>query len=343
MRALVKYERGMKKVGLQEVPVPEPGPGQVRIHVKAAGICGTDVHIYYDDSYPTNPPVTLGHELSGVVDKVGEGVVEGLIGMRVTSETLYYTCGRCSYCRTGRDNLCMNKVSIGTGTNGAFTDYLIVPARNIHELPETISFEEAALTEPLSCCVQAVLEKTTIKPADTVLITGPGSIGLLCLQLAKISRARCIVVGAPHDVERLGVARNLGADVTLVSTDENIQKSVVDYCDGTGPDILLECSGSEQAINLGIEMLRKGGAYTQVGLAARNISIDINKLTLKEIAFQGTYATKWYAWHKSIQLIETGAVTLKPLVTAKLQLDDWQEGLQNAAEGVGIKSIFSFT
>ncbi|MBN1685442.1 MAG: alcohol dehydrogenase catalytic domain-containing protein, partial [Spirochaetales bacterium] len=132
MKALVKYEPGKLKVKLKEMPVPEPGAGQVRIRTKAAGVCGTDLHIYFEDSYPTNPPVILGHELSGIIDKVGEGVTGIHENMRVTSETLFYTCGTCGYCRTGRDNLCMNKRTLGSGANGAFGDYLVVPARNIH-------------------------------------------------------------------------------------------------------------------------------------------------------------------------------------------------------------------
>ena len=227
MRALMKYDCGPLKVRMQDVPIPEPVSGQVRIRTKAAGICGTDVHIYFDDSFPTKPPVILGHELSGVIDKTGEGVTGVSEGMRVTSETYFYTCGTCGYCRTGRNNLCAEKISIGSGANGAFAEYIVVPARNIHRLPDSLSYEEGALIEPLSCCVQAVLEKTTIKPTDTVVITGPGSIGLLCLQLVKQFNARCMVIGAAHDAERLSLAGRLGADLLLFSSEQNIQEAVI--------------------------------------------------------------------------------------------------------------------
>ena len=148
----MKYEKSIKKVRLGDMPMPEPKKGEVRIKIKVAGICGTDLHIYYDDIYSTNPPVILGHEVSGIIDSLGEGVEDISVGERVTSETYYYTCGICCYCRTGRNNLCNKRLSIGSGVNGGFAEYLVVPAKNIHRIPSNISFEEAAMTEPLVSC-----------------------------------------------------------------------------------------------------------------------------------------------------------------------------------------------
>jgi len=184
-------------------------------------------------------------------------------------------------------------------------DYFVVPAKNIHRIPSNISFEEAAMTEPLACCIQAVLEKTKITTGDNVLITGPGAIGLLCLQLVKACGAQCIVLGAPKDIERLNLAKKLGADLILDTSDKeladierlNLAKklgadlildtsdkelanSIKEYCNNIGPDVVLECSGAEAAAELCLNIIKKGGVYTQVGLFSRPITMDLTRFTL---------------------------------------------------------------
>lgn len=339
MKALVKYKNGSKNVRLEDIPIPETQAGEVRIKIKMAGICGTDIHIYNDDSYPIIPPVVLGHEVSGVIDAVGSEVEDFSIGERVVSETYFYTCGKCYYCKTGKNNLCLKRLSIGSGVNGAMAEYVVVPAKNLHRIPEKISFEEAALVEPLACCAQAVMEKVRIIPEDYVLITGPGTIGLLCLQIAKACGGKCIVVGGPGDTKRLELAKELGADLIFTTIENNLTDLIIKYCNNMGPDVVLECSGSEGAINFSMDVIRKGGSYVQVGIAGKPVLIDINKITLKEISTFGSFAQKWLWWEKSIKLLEEGKVNVKPLISAALPLDNWEEAFNNYKSGIGLKYL----
>ena len=227
MKAVVNYENGEKKVRLMDVAVPEPAPGQVRIRVSYCGICGTDIHIFTGDGgYPTNPPVTMGHELSGVVESVGEGVDPAWIGEKVVSETYYYTCGTCFYCQTGHSNLCLQKKSIGSAVNGAMAEYVVVPAKNLHKIPEGVTMKEAAMTEPLACCTQGVLEFGGLRPGDKVLLTGPGAIGLMCLQLAVSAGATVIVAGTAVDKDRMELARELGASEIVYSDQPDAEEKI---------------------------------------------------------------------------------------------------------------------
>ena len=151
MQALVKYSDGAGNVRIEELAIPLPKDNEVRIKVKYAGICGTDIHIFHGHGYNFNPPVILGHEFSGIVDEVGTCADKNLVGNRVVSETYYYTCGKCYYCRAGKNNLCNQRKSIGSAVNGAFSEYIVVPEKNIHIIPDNVSFKDAALTEPLAC------------------------------------------------------------------------------------------------------------------------------------------------------------------------------------------------
>mgnify|MGYP000844600038 FL=1 len=342
MKALVKYEKGEKKVRLMDCEEPHPAAGQVRIQVHYGGICGTDIHIYKDDGgYRTNPPVILGHELSGVVDSVGEGVPSGLIGKRVVSETYYHTCGRCFFCRTGHPNLCPERLSIGSGVNGAFAPYVVVPERNLHILPDGVGLREAAMTEPLACCAQAVLEKGEIRPGDRVLVTGPGAIGLMCLRLAVLCGGRVTVAGMKKDRERLQLALRFGAEDIVYSDEENALERIRPIFGAYGADTVLECSGANPAINMALELVRKGGHYIQVGLTGRPTTLDMNLVTLKELRISGTFAQKPVWWARSLELLEQKKISLDPLISGVMPLDRWQEAFELYADGVGFKFLLS--
>src|SRR5579859_6486554 len=177
MKAVMKFAPGDGNVEVRDIPEPRAAAGQVMIAVRAAGICGTDLHILHDE-FRSFPPVVLGHEVSGEVVEVGDGVERVHAGDRVTTETYFSTCGVCRFCRAGRINLCPHRRSIGSAVNGGFTSYLIVPERNVHVLPEGVSYLAGALTEPLACVVHGALEGPRLTPEDVVVIAGPGAIGL---------------------------------------------------------------------------------------------------------------------------------------------------------------------
>jgi L-iditol 2-dehydrogenase len=182
MIAVVKTKGGKGNIELRDMPEPVPGEGEVKIEVKAAGVCGSDIHIWDGDiKIPLKPPVIIGHEFSGVIADIGDGVRGFEVGQRVVSETTFSSCGICAYCRTGEYNLCDDRRVIGYWLNGAFTRFCIVPASRLHTLPPDIDFHSAALTEPLACCVHAVVELTGISAGNTVVVIGPGAMGLLAL------------------------------------------------------------------------------------------------------------------------------------------------------------------
>jgi L-iditol 2-dehydrogenase len=319
--------------------VPEPGPNEVRIKVEYGGICGTDLHIWQDGSYPIKPPVVIGHELSGLIDKSGSDSNKYKVGDRVVSETYFYTCGTCGYCRTGHANLCLERLSIGSGVDGVFAEYVVVPEKNIHKIPENISLQEAALCEPLACCVQAVYEFTDILPEDWVVVTGPGTIGLLCLEVLNSIGCKTIMLGTEKDKERLELAKKLGASYTFFVSDENLQEKINSLTNENGIPFAFECSGAEAAIDLCIKLVRKGATLVQVGLTGKKVLIDANIITLKELSYQGTFAQKWKWWDKALTLMEAGKLELEPLITDVLALDDWKTGFNKSLNNDGFKIL----
>lgn len=340
MKAVVNYESGKKKVRLEERNKPEPKEGQVRIRVAYCGICGTDLHIYDGDGgYPTNPPVIMGHELSGAVDAVGEGVDPSWTGRRVVSETYYYTCGHCMYCQTGHKNLCPDKKSIGSWVDGAMAEYVVVPVKNLHLIPEKVSFKEAAMTEPLACCAQGVYEFGGITPGDKVLVTGPGAIGLMCMQLAIAAGGIVSIAGMTADKERLELAKELGASEIIYTDKPDAEEEIAKLFAPFGPDIVFDCSGAGPAINLGLKVIRKGGRYVQVGLTGRPTTLDMNLITLKELSVFGTYAQKTKWWSCALKLMELGKIKLEPIISHVYPLEKWEDAFESSIRKEGLKHM----
>ena len=226
MKGLVKFAEGAGNMEVREVEEPKILPGYVKIEVKATGICGSDIHILHSDiAIPVRPPVVTGHEFSGIVVEVGDGVTTCKVGDRVTSETAYQYCGKCENCKNGRYNLCDERKTLGYWYNGAFAKYTMVPQERIHLLKESISFEEAALLEPLACVCHAVMDLAEVKPTDIVLITGPGAVGLMTLQVIKAYGAKTIISGTNADAERLKMAEKYGADFIInIQQDDLLEK-----------------------------------------------------------------------------------------------------------------------
>jgi threonine dehydrogenase-like Zn-dependent dehydrogenase len=193
MKAIVKYNKGDSFTELREVTRPVIDSEEVLIEVKAAGICGTDIHIIHDE-FKYSAPVTMGHEFSGEIVEVGEKVKEWKVGERVVSEPHTGACRVCRLCRTGNPQICSKKRPIGSGTDGAFAEYVKVPSWLLHRIPEEVSFEEAALTEPVAICVHCILEKTGIEAGDFIATLGPGPIGLLAAQVVKSAGASCVLI-----------------------------------------------------------------------------------------------------------------------------------------------------
>lgn len=327
---------------IREIPEPKAGPGQVKIEVKAAGICGSDLHIYHDDiAIPLKPPVVTGHEFCGVVSEVGEGVTEWKCGDRVTSETAYSFCGKCHYCMTGYYNLCNNRKTLGYWYHGAFAKYTVVPQERVHALSDHIDFVSGALLEPLACVTHAVLELTEITVGDVVLVVGPGAIGLAALQAAKVQGATVIVSGTSVDGERLKKAKQLGADYIVDVTQEDLETFIEQFTKGRGVDVVLECSGVAKAADNALKVIKKQGQFTQIGLFGKPISIDFEKICFKELKVTGSLGSKWTSWEKAIQLVEQGKVKTKPLVSHQMPITEWEKAFKMFESKEGLKLILT--
>jgi len=327
MKAVVKTEKGEGHVEVRDVAEPTVTPGHVVIEVAAAGVCGTDIHIYHDE-YPYNTPVVLGHETAGTVVEVGPDVRRIKVGDRVTTETFFYTCGQCRYCRTGSPNLCPERKSIGSHVNGAMTRYVLVPERNCHVLPANVELLDGAITEPLACCVHGILERAGVLPGDVVLVSGPGAIGQFSHQVAKSAGATTIVCGIGGDEHRLALARELGADHVVNAQEQDLGKLVADLTDGRGVDVAVEAAGANASLKQCLDLVRKGGSLAQMGLYARPVTFDMNLVPMKELKVTGSFSHVPSAWPRALRLIAEGKVQSRRLITRQVPITDWQSAFE---------------
>ena len=327
MLALQKLKIGEERLELCEVPEPVLRPGHVVLDVAAAGICGTDIHIMKDE-YRCEPPVTLGHEVAGTIAAVAEDVEGWRIGQRVVSETYFSVCGRCEYCRTGRPNLCARRRSIGSFEPGGFAKRVLVPVTNLHALPDSIGFPEAALVEPLACVVRGLLERNHLDAGDRVVITGPGAIGLLALQVALAAGARVLMLGTRADADRLALATRLGAEGVLeVESVTDMARAVSERL-GAAPEVVVECSGAAPAASLLLQVVKRSGRFVQVGLYGAPIALDMDQVCYKELSVTGSFATTPSSWYRAMALVTSGAVSLADIVGEVHPLADWARAFE---------------
>jgi len=339
MKAIVKYEQNAGNIKLMDIPEPFPGRGQVKIKVMAAGVCGTDLLIW-KGIHKTNLPLVLGHEVSGIVVEVGEGVENVKVGDRVTTETTLATCETCDYCVNKEYNLCSNRKGIGTQVNGGFAEYVITRQESIHILPENVDFISAALTEPLACGVHAVMEKSRVKENDLVVVFGPGAIGLLTAQVAKAVGAKVIVVGISKDKRRLELAEKLGIDYAVNSQETDLKSLVMDLSKGYGADVTFECAGSQKAISQGLEILRKKGQFVQMGLLEDPSAIfNTDYIVHRELEIIGSRSQKPSSWPKALKLLSEKKVNTRKLVTKILPLEEWENAFESSLNGEEVKIV----
>lgn len=340
MKALVKTALGFGNLEIQDKPEPKPGKDQIKIEVKYAGICGSDIHTY-EGHYRVAVPVTLGHEFSGEVVEIGENVTEFKLGDRVTSETTFYICGECEFCRTKDYNLCNHRKGLGTQQDGGFTNYLIARKESVHLLPENVDFKSAAMTEPLACTHHAV-EKTEVRDGDVVVVIGPGPIGLLTAQVAKSRGARVVITGLTNDQVRLDKAKEIGIDYVVNIQEVGLKDFVNDLTNGYGADIVYECSGAIPAAKQGLDILRKKGQYCQVGIFAQSeIPFDLEKIIQKEIRVVGSRSQKPADWSASLELMNKGLVDAKSLVTHEYNITEWDKAYESIKSGEAIKVLLT--
>jgi len=338
MKAVVKTAPGEGALALLDWPEPMPEPHQVKLRIGAAGICGTDLHIIRG-TWPSRPPVVLGHEFCGTVVEVGAAVRTLTLGDRVVGSNPASTCGSCRHCRSGNDFMCAERVSAGYHIDGAFAEYLCVDARRCHRLPDHVTFRQAALGEPLAVAVHAVIERTAVHAGDLVLVSGPGCVGLLTLQVAKLEGARVVVAGLARDRHRLECARSLGADAVVDVEQENVVEVVRELSGGEGADVVYECSGSAASLALCWQAVRKEGTLVPLGIYGGPIETDFNQITLKELRVIGSYGYVWSSWRRAVQLLASSSVRTSELVSHEFPLDRFEEAFAVTQDGRAVKVV----
>lgn len=340
MRAVRKLKPGPDNIALCDMP--EPGlenPTDVKIAVQRGGLCGTDLHIRHG-GYGFQPPVTLCHEISGDVVEIGPQVEHIHIGDRVTiMPSANGACGQCPYCQTGEYFFCPHRNSIGSMRDGGFAEYCVVPEHLVFPIPESVSYDAAALVEPLACCVKAINLNTRITPDDTVLITGPGPIGLMCATLVQLSGGHVILCGTERDTARLAKARELDIPHTIDINQDNPVALTRDLTNGQGADIVIDCAGSAGAITTCLEAVRPLGTFTQVALLDQPINVDWGKIIYKQLHVQGFIAQNWESWRKALALATTNTIDLTQYVSHRLPLEDWQQAFDGAEKQEGLKYL----
>jgi L-iditol 2-dehydrogenase len=332
MLGVTKVEAGPGHVELTSRLRKTPGPGEVLLEVASTGICGTDLHIWFGE-YPSVPPVTLGHEICGLVAAVGPEVNTHWLHKRVAVETYYSTCGHCGYCRDGRGNLCAERKSLGTHVDGGMAPSVVLPAVNLHEVPEGLGDAAATLSEPLACICNSMMGPPAVQAGDRVLVVGPGAMGLLAAQVARACGGTVTVRGTTEDRVRLRVARELGFDVEIDGAEP------VRQAQGQPPDVVVECSGSERGIRYGLESVRRGGTFVLVGLRGADVSVRFDLICFHEIVVRSGYASTPRSWDTAMRLIWGEKVDLSPLVSEALPLSQWERAFNSSRARDGVKYV----
>lgn len=341
MLALIKSAQGPGHMLLQDVPVPEIADDEVLIRVRACGICGSDIKIY-DDHHPYIPPVVVGHEFSGEIAEVGISVAGWQVGDRVVSEQHVGACGDCQQCLTGNAFACKFKRAPGYFTNGAFTEFIKVPAWLLHRIPEQLSYIEAAFTEPSAVAVHGVLERTGISSEDIVLVLGSGPIGLAAAKMAQAAgAANVIITGIGRDeTARLPKARELGIDHVVNIDDIDLESYVNELTSGKGVDVVIELAGALPAIQQAFRLARPLGRVGIIGQPPTDeVSIPYRNALFKALTVSFSYSSKYTSWERALSMFERGVLEPSKFITHVLPLQEWEAGFQLARSGEAVKVV----
>jgi len=333
MKAVVKM-RPESGAHLTEVPVPEPGPREVLVRIKATSVCGTDLHIYEWNEWAAaniRPPLTMGHEFAGEVVAAGPSVEKVKVGDYVSAET-HVPCGRCYQCETGRMHICRNMKILGVHLDGAFAEYVVVPEIDVRRNPTELPPEIASVQEPLGNAVDTVLAEDVA--GKSVLVAGCGPAGLFSVGVAAASGAT-LVVATDLEPYRLELARRMGAHVTLDARTEDVVRQVLARTDGKGVDVFCEVSGSEHALRDGLRALTPGGRASLLGLYSSSVTVDLNDLVIfKGITVYGVTGRKMFStWHKVANFLASGTVDVSPVITHTLRLEEFEQAMELMQSG----------
>lgn len=329
---------GNKTFAVTDLPTPHAGPGELVLRNQVCGVCGTDVHIYHGEpgSADVNPPVVLGHEYSGEVVEVGEGVTGFAVGDHVTVDPNIY-CGHCSYCQNGKKQLCPSMEAIGVTRDGGFAQYSRIPAAQAFKLEPIVPWEAAAMAEPLACCLHGI-DLAGIQVGDKVCVVGGGAIGLLMVQLAKLSGASQIVLSEPNE-KRRQVGLQLGANAAIDPTRPDAQEAFAQVLGG-GANVVIECVGNVPAVKSAFQFAGKGATVLLFSVPKVDATFDLPLFDVykKELTIKGSFVNP-DTHARAVALINSGKVDFDPIITHRFTLDQLPEAIAMQMSDASIKVV----
>ena len=343
MPAVVQFALEKGAVEIREMPVPEPGPNEVLLRVRAVGVCGSDVHQYHNtQSWPVRVPVILGHEFCGEVAELGKGASGFAPGDVVVSETAADIDPDSPLTRAAQYNLDPARRGFGYDIHGAMAEFVSVPARLLHRVPKGVPAEVAAMTEP--CCVayQATVVNARIKPGDLVVVIGPGPIGLLSATFARLSGAGFVVLaGTSRDKGRMDTGLGAGATHAVDVETEDAAALIAGLGDGLGADVVVDASGASAALRSALEWVRPAGHISKVGWGPQPMGFSLDPLVKKAVTLQGSFSHTWPVWERVLRMLGEGQLDPRPYLSRVGPLGDWKALFDGMHEGRFIKPVLT--
>lgn len=337
MRAAIFYGPH-QPLAVEDMPIPDPRPGEILVKVAACGLCHTDLH-YIDHDVPTfhKPPLVLGHEASGWIEAVGANVDRWKQGDRVLIPALL-TCGACEACRNGRENICERGLMPGNHINGAYAEYLCVPAKDALELPDDLPLQEACLiADAVSTPYHAVVNRGEVRPGDRVVVFGCGGVGINVIQVAAACGAQVIAVDML--ASRLELAGQFGAHAVLNASETPEVAKALRKVTGGGADVAFEAIGNPATMRQAFDSLHRGGRLVVIGYSEHDVTFSAAKLMFNEMEVRGSLGCRPVDYPKIIEMAQRGAIAVEPLVTGRFTLENINAGLDALREGTGLRNI----
>ena len=330
---------GNGKFEMRRIRLPELKENEVLLRNKVCGICGTDVHIYRGEkgASDTSPPVVLGHEYAGVVEKVGRSVTKLKPGDKVTVDPNIY-CGECRYCLNGKKQMCENLTAIGVNLDGGFAEYSVVPAAQCLKVADSLNFEAAAMSEPLACCIHGI-DRAEIKPGMLVCVIGGGPIGLLMVQLAKLSGASRVILSEPVKKRReLGLS--VGADAAIDPMEAPISEQIRNRYGVPGADVVIECVGNTKATAQAFEAADKGATVVLFSVPSPDsvYSLQLFQAFRKELTIKTSFINP-DTHLRAVELLNSGRIQIEPIITHRFSVDQVEEAIIKQTQPDSVKVV----
>ncbi len=332
---VVNFSSESGSVELRQIERPIPGDGDVLMQVEAVSVCGSDLHQWHGtNSWPVNYPVVLGHEFCGIVVELGKSVTNWNIGDRVVSETAAVIDIDSPMSRQGLYNLDPSRKGFGYGVNGGMTRFVKVPARCLHRIPDNLSFEIAALTEPCSVAYSAVIASGHLRAGDRIIVFGPGPIGVLCAAMARIGGAEVAVVGLERDRKRLEIAAGYGCEIIIGDATQWARE-----VDGLGADGIIDAAGVSATIKAAMDLIRPNGWISKVGWGPQPLEFSLDPIVSKNVILQGSFSHNWPMWEKVLRLLGTGKLDISSVLGGVWPITEWKSAFEKMQSGEILKSV----